>query len=340
MRIPKPWFRAQTQSWYVKINGVQHPLGADKKEADKRFHRLMAGEGLDTPLKNHTLGGLVEEFLADIAKTTLPKTVAWYRGFLDDFAARYPKLKPQEIAPRHMRDWMSLPRKRPWGQSTRRSAITIIKRLLNWAVENNLLKENPIKDFERPPAVAREHVLTTEERTLILSFYPEGDPFRDFLTALMESGCRPSEVMKVTAADVDVQAGVWIIEGKTTRRTGRKRYIYLTPNLLELTRRLMATRPTGSLFLNEDGNPWSLSAINSRFRRKKVRKNEPIPKHICAYIYRGTWTTDALENEVPIATVAELLGHTSTAMVSKHYSKLNERRVYLSQQAAKATKGR
>jgi integrase len=298
----------------------------------------MAGEGLDMPLKNHTLGGLIEEFLADNAKTTLPKTVAWYRGFLDDFAARYPKLNPQEIAPRHLRDWMSLPRKRPWGQSTRRSAVTIIKRLLNWAVENKLLKETPVKDFERPAAVAREHVLSVEDRKLILSFYPEGDPFRDFLTALMESGCRPSEVIKVTAADVDLDAGVWIIEGKTTRRTGKKRCIYLNPNLLALTKRLMAERPTGSLFCNEDGNPWNLSAINSRFRRKKVRKSEPIPSHICAYIYRGTWTTDALENEVPIATVAELLGHTSTAMVSKHYSKLNERRAYLRNAAEQATK--
>ena len=69
MRTPKPWFRAQTKSWYVKLNGVQHPLGFDKKEADKNFHRLMAGEGLSTPLQNHTLSGLVEEFLADAAKS-------------------------------------------------------------------------------------------------------------------------------------------------------------------------------------------------------------------------------------------------------------------------------
>jgi hypothetical protein len=30
-RIPRPWFREQTRSWYVKIDGVQHPLGKDKK---------------------------------------------------------------------------------------------------------------------------------------------------------------------------------------------------------------------------------------------------------------------------------------------------------------------
>ena len=64
-RIPKPWFREQTQSWYVKINGVQHSLGKDKKAADKQYHRLMAGEGLAIPMRDLSLAGLIEQFLAD-----------------------------------------------------------------------------------------------------------------------------------------------------------------------------------------------------------------------------------------------------------------------------------
>ncbi len=147
MRTPKPWFRAQTQTWYVKINGVQHPLGKDKKEADRLFHRLMAGEGLAKPVKDLPMAGLVEHFLSDTQKTVTPETLAWYKGFLGDFAERYPSLKPQDIAPRHVRAWLNAERKRTWGQSTQRSAVTIIKRLLNWAVENRLLPHNPIKDF-------------------------------------------------------------------------------------------------------------------------------------------------------------------------------------------------
>src|SRR4051794_1444177 len=101
MKIPKPWFRKQTQSWYVCINDVQHNLGKDKKEADKAFHHLMAGEGLAKPTKELPLGGLVEQFLADCEKTVTPETASWYRVFLADFAERYPKLLPKDIAPRH-----------------------------------------------------------------------------------------------------------------------------------------------------------------------------------------------------------------------------------------------
>ena len=184
--------------------------------------------------------------------------------------------------------------------------------------------------------MARDRVLTIGERDLILSFYPESDAFRDFLIAMMESGCRPSEVMKVTAADVRVEDSLWVIEGKTTRQTGKKRYVYLTKTLLELTRRRMTMFPAGPLFRNEDGNAWTLQAINCRFKRN--RKHNPIPKDITAYLYRATFTTDALENEVPIARVAELLGHTNTAMVSKHYSRLRERKEYMRNAAEQATK--
>jgi integrase len=34
--------------------------------------------------------------------------------------------------------------------------------------------------------------------------------FRDFVTAMIETGCRPSEVARVSAVEVDLQLGVWV----------------------------------------------------------------------------------------------------------------------------------
>jgi integrase len=48
-------------------------------------------------------------------------------------------------------------------------------------------------------------------------------------------------------------------------------------------------------------------------------------KHAVAYGYRHTFATDALANGVPDAQVAELLGHSGTAMLHKHYSHLTAR---------------
>jgi integrase len=44
-----------------------------------------------------------------------------------------------------------------------------------------------------------------------------------------------------------------------------------------------------------------------------------------AYGFRHSFATDALANGVPDAHVAELLGHSGTAMLHKHYSHLTAR---------------
>ena len=40
-RRAKPWFRKARGAWFVTVEGVQHNLGADKKEAFERFYQLM-----------------------------------------------------------------------------------------------------------------------------------------------------------------------------------------------------------------------------------------------------------------------------------------------------------
>jgi hypothetical protein len=41
-RPAKPWFRKDSQAWFICINGKQMNLGKDKKEAHRRFHGIMA----------------------------------------------------------------------------------------------------------------------------------------------------------------------------------------------------------------------------------------------------------------------------------------------------------
>jgi len=234
---------------------------------------------------------------------------------------------------------MSTGRERAWGRSTRRHAIANLKRALNWAVDARMIAANPIARMKRPKTVARERIMTPEERDRLLSSYPEGDPFRHLLVALQESGCRPGEAMKVTAADVDLEEGVWRMRGKDYAATGKMRTIYLTPTLLELTKRLMREHKRGPLFRNADGNPWTRHAVANRLRRKKRRNKDPLGADIVAYTYRATWATEALTNKVPVATVAELMGHADTTMVSRHYAKLAEKKDYLREATVRAVTG-
>jgi integrase len=97
----------------------------------------------------------------------------------------------------------------------------------------------------------------------------------------------------------------------------------------------MEKYPSGPLFRGpRGGGRFTQNGIRCRFRR--LRKKLPHLKGVIAYAYRHTFATDALVNGVGIAQTAELLGHTSTDMVMRHYSHLSEKVEHMREAATKA----
>ena len=216
------------------------------------------------------------------------------------------------------------------------NAVVAIKRAFNWADAEGLLQPNPIKAVKKPPQRRRDRVLTPGERQEILGAIKDRH-FREFVFALMETGARPGEVRKVTAANVNLELGVWTFtEHKTAKRTGRPRVIYLTPAMVDLSRELMERFPEGPLFRgprSKRGN--TRNGVRCRFRR--LREKLPHLKGVISYTYRATYATTALEKGVGIAQVAELLGHVDTKMVSQHYSMLSQQVQHMRDMAKKVT---
>jgi len=337
MRKPsKPWYRKFNDTWYVCLNGQQVVLarGKDnKKEAERAFHRLMAG---DTPqaLKpsDTRVVAILDLFLDHSHRHNKAATYEWYRHFLQDFSEMLGSLSVEELKPFHVTRWVD---SHPDWQGARWAAITAVKRAFNWASDEGLIAVNPVKKVKKPAMRARDRFLTTQEREKIFDNYPEGDCFRDLLFALENTGCRPGEVSMVTAEHVNLDLGVWVlVEHKTESKTQEPRVIILTPPMLELTKRLMARYPEGTLFRNEDDQPWTRNAIRCRFRR--VRKKLDLGGDLVAYLYRHAVATDLLESGTGLAQAAEILGHKGTKMIMRHYSKLRERREHLREQIMKA----
>ena len=128
--------------------------------------------------------------------------------------------------------------------------------------------------------------------------------FRDFVRAMAETDYRPSEVSRVTAAEVDLALGVWrFAERKTAKRTQKPRVVYLTPAMVELTERLVAERPKGPLFVGPRGES-ALDRHRIRCRFRRLRAKLPHLKHFVAYNLRHTYATNALVNGVGVAQVA------------------------------------
>lgn len=391
-RRAKPWYRAQTNSWYVELNGTQQQLGKHPEDAapPKRgkkgwnapeailtaFHQLM-GKGRPAPKDDKiSVAAICDKFLEQLcpfldgrpterpgerrrrlraegkpASVPALKDDAsctaqhfwWYDAYLQSFCKHVDSdlkrklglLPAVDLLPLHVTRWLAA--HRTW-KTGKRCAVIAIKRAFNWAVEQRLLSASPIKGAKRPMLPSRARTINAQGRKEILDVIPD-EEFRLFVEAMQQSGCRPSEVARVSAANVDLRLGIWRFdEHKTLHQTGKPRIVYLTPRLIEITKNLMAKHPDGSLFRGpRSKKPFGMQGICSRFRR--LRKKLPHLKDAIAYAYRHSFATDALENGVGIAQVAELLGHTSTEQVMKHYSHIRENINYMKDIASKATSG-
>lgn len=334
MRFPKPFFRHSKDAWYLQIGKRQISLGRNREEAFRRYQEISLHElgCIATPKQSSKATKLIDLFdlfLEWAQKHT--ESYDWYRHFLQKFASKYGQLSLHELKPFHVTRWLSA---YTWGSTTQNKAISILKRGLNWALEQGLITANPLAKLKKPRENRRSRILEPHEHNLIMGEVKD-EAFRQYLTALYETGARPGEIAKITATDVNQEKGIWVLDKhKTWKHTGKPRIIYLNDAMRHLSISLCDKYPSGTLFRNSRGVAWSKNAIRIRFRN--LRKKLPQLKGVVAYTYRHTFTTEALQNGVGVAQVAELLGHTSTDTVMHHYQHLSERQDYLRRMAEMA----
>jgi integrase len=258
-----------------------------------------------------TANELLDLFLLRVRSECKSTTLAWYENHLSGFSGTLGGVTARQLTPRHLTVWLD--QHPDWNDSTRRGAITAVKAATSWAKKVGHLPDDPLANVSRP-AMKRRLGVTPEVAAAIMSMVD--GPFRELLDALHLSGCRPSEVYGLTASQIDLEAGLWQVEGKTGERT-----VWCSPALLDLSRRLVAIRPEGPVFLNSDGLPWNDNAVRCRF----ARINRKTGLKMTAYAFRHLYVTDGLANGLSDAQVAELVGHRDTSMIHKFYSKLDER---------------
>jgi integrase len=336
-RTPKPWYREERGEWTVTVRGKRRvlakgPKGRTKAAAEREFHLLMLAEGRapETDRARMLVRDVVDLYLlhAEGQASRGEKerdTYLAYRKFLFSAVKAIGSMRAAEVQPKDLLRWVD---RDTWGPTMRHSALTVAKVAFNWAKKVGHIDSNPVAGMELPKARTRELIPTHDQVDAIFAA-AWGRPFRDFLTALRETGCRPSEIATLTADRANLEAGTWRVRNKTRWKTGEDfRTVYLTPAMVELTRRLVEEHGSGLVFRNSRGKAWTKGPIAYRFVR--LRRKLGFGAECTAYAFRHLYITDALERGVNPATVAELVGHRSLDMIMRVYSKLGLRKGHLS----------
>jgi integrase len=253
--MQKVWHRTQTGWWYASIKQggsyrqiklVKAPKTLDgRRLAEKQLIQELAakdnveesGESIGWLTVAHVLNAFLKYSEAEHE----PPTARWYRDLLTPLRDMWGKERVAGLRKRHIKAWL---KSKAYNPTSANKALGAAKRAFNWAVEEEHIPRNPIVHVRKPKVLLCERTLTAEERHLILASIKDG-AFRDFVSALTLTGCRPGEIAHVTASDVDLDNGLWVLKRhKTAKRTGRPRIVYLCAEAVALTKQqLAANRP-------------------------------------------------------------------------------------------------
>lgn len=329
-RPQKPWYRKQTDWWMVKVAGVQTKLvkgKENKKQAEQKFHELMAAGARDPVSPSARTADLVEAFLKHSRVHFAPDTHRVNKYYCQLFAEACGQVLATEMKPYHVSRWVDAKvEAKEWNETSVYNARRTAFRVFSWSVGQGLLKANPLEGMPRPVPAPRQRAISDAEFWKLHA--NAGDPLRRLLLALYLTGARPKEVRELTWDQV--QEGRWVImHHKTRKKVAGPRVVYLPEQMKEMMGLLRGeTGGEGNVFLNTVGKPWTMNAL--RLQVYRIRTKLEMSEDVCAYLCRHGFGTRAVLNGVDGKTLAELMGHSSTEMINSVYVHLADQRQHLS----------
>lgn len=212
-----------------------------------------------------------------------------------------------------------------YKQKTIKRKIASVKAFYNYLEEQEVIDNNPFKKIKvkfketkiLPKIIPREEI-----EQLLNYIYKQEDKnseksykywLRDIavIETLFVTGARVYEISNIREDSIDLNSGLIKIMGKG----GKERYIQIAvPEILNILKKyylqnIESIKKSGYFFVNNRGRRYSEQSI--RLMIKKYTKLAGIERNITPHMFRHSFATYLIEEEVDISYVQKLLGHSS-----------------------------
>jgi integrase len=342
----RPFYWAKRNAWYVhvKIDGKRskRKIGDTKREAFDAW-KAMVKDSAESKV-NPTFESIAIDWLRVQAGRLSRDEVSpeWFVrvGRTIESFTKGNQVRCLEMDASFWDNWIG-----SRSSNYARTELATMRQVLRWAVASKKIPHNPMDGYTLPSMQSRSRILSFEEHCQLCR--ASDRKFKPILRIAWMVGCRPGELRNLKWSQLESGFTRAVIgKHKTAKKTGKPRIIYFPPRAQKLLQKLQRDRgkliekskkrnpvPESSkpfVFLNHRKKPWTKNAIVLRMQR--LRKDTGLD--LVAYNYRHTWITRALKSNVPIATVAELSGHTDIDMIARVYGHLCQHPDHLSNAAA------
>ena len=306
---PRPWFRRDSgrdRGWFVTIEGKQVSLGvADPLAVGAALEALSKLLAQGTGGRS-AVGEKVPLYL-DAVRHRMQLASSRKVGYsLKWLTTHFGTVSLGDLDPLAVEARAAGEK---WSDSHRSNVLYDVQAFVRWAGIVGFTLRRPSKDSR-----ASDPVISPELFARILR-ETTGD-FHQYVRCLWHTGARPEEIATLAVEGIDWANGCSTLKRHKTKGKGKTRLLVFGPEALAVLVEQRAKHPSGFLFRGQKHERLTRRGVVGRF----LRLSDKLGVSVCAYQFRRTFVTRALESGIPDTTVAALVGHVNTNMIHKHYS--------------------
>ncbi len=301
--------------WYEKINHILvDMMQKDIPLTTSHLREFIKTGGIPTYTAENLFKDYLDIIKKRVGKTMIPTVYRKYELVMELFFQEFDKTKEvTEITNSVVLHYFATLDEK-YKNATANGYKQKFKTFILFGIDNNYIKINPLQNIkiirERKPI----DYLTSEEinkiETLTIQDNPSMEHIRDCAIFQLCSGMAYCDCCSLQPDDLKYKDGTYYIS-KRRKKTGTPFYAVILPKGVEVFNKYNGHLP---LISNQKYNLYL----------KVLADLTNIKKNLHTHLFRHTYCTVLLNNNVSLNTIAKCVGHSSTKVTETFYAHLEE----------------
>lgn len=231
------------------------------------------------------------------------KTIAHYRLILGKLLAEV-KVSARRVTVYHLRSYLAKQKERGLKDSTLAHHREVFSSFFGWLFREGLIEKNPVVNLGSIKVAKEEKKVFSDIDMEKMKQHSRRAVDKAIITFLASTGCRVAELVGLDRNAVDLENLECVVRGKGNK----ERTVYIDNITAMYVRKYLATRKDDNpaLFVTRTQERFNTGGIRDMLKRLEERCGV---EHIHPHKFRRTLATSLARRNMPIQTIAAILGH-------------------------------